>query len=378
MKILVDLTSLADNFSGIERFALCIAKELFQQPEHEYIAVFKNEIHPFVAPMMDRNRVQAIVLLGGNKLLFNQVILPFHLSRIKADIYLFLAFPVPILLFKKHMFSTMHDICCWDCGDTMRTVSKWYFRISHRVAMLKCKAIITISKFSKRRIIERLHYTSNRIWLVYCAISDTFANFVYDAEASCNAAEKYSLPERYLLCLSTLEPRKNLKLLVQSYSDLIAEAKIDIDLVLAGRKGWLIDSLMENVVPEAVARIHFTGFIDDADLPYVYQRADCFVFPSIYEGFGIPPLEAMSVGTPVISSDVASMPEVLEDAAIYFKSNDLGDLKRQLVHFYEHSLELPSEERLHQQVERFTWKEEAERLLHMLESDHGFLSDRSF
>ena len=122
-----------------------------------------------------------------------------------------------------------------------------------------------------------------------------------------------------------------MRILIEAYRELINKGEIDIDLVLAGRKGWKIDNLLEGLEQNVVERIHFTGFIDDNDLPVVYKNASIFIFPSIYEGFGIPPLEAMSMGTIVISSDSTSLPEVLGKAAVYFKNNDKEDLKRKIL-----------------------------------------------
>lgn len=170
MKICIDLTSLADNFSGIERYAACISMELIKQHHEEYVLIFKNKIHPMFEEIGNEKNVQCIVLSGKNKLLFNQLVLPWAIHKIKADCYLFMAFPVPILSFKKNMISTIHDICCWDCPETMNGMSKWYFRISHRLAIKKCKAIITISEFSKKRIHEKLKYPEEKIWLIYCGI----------------------------------------------------------------------------------------------------------------------------------------------------------------------------------------------------------------
>jgi glycosyltransferase involved in cell wall biosynthesis len=119
-----------------------------------------------------------------------------------------------------------------------------------------------------------------------------------------------------------LEPRKNIELLIRAYSRLVLEDHWKIPLVLAGRKGWKMDGLLSNV-PEIVRnQIYFTGFISDEDLPVVYKNASLFVFPSIYEGFGLPPLEALACGTRVLSSDAASLPEVLGEAAMYFESNN--------------------------------------------------------
>ena len=180
MKVLIDLTSLADNFSGIERYAACLAKEMIQDVSSSFVLVFKEGIHPIFQDDIDRDNVEAIVLERCNKLIFNQVRLPNAIRKIKADYYLFLAFPAPILLLKKNMVSTIHDICCWDCPETMNGLSSVYFKLSHRVAMMKCKRIITISEFSKKRIVEKLHYSPDRIWLIYCGIEKKLLSFQDD------------------------------------------------------------------------------------------------------------------------------------------------------------------------------------------------------
>ena len=368
MRILIDLTALADNFSGIERYAACIAYEMIQQSEDEYILLFKEKVHSMFDELVEKRNVESIILPRCNKLLFNQVRLPMAIHRIKADWYLFLAFPVPVFTFKKNMISTIHDICCWDCPETMNGLSKWYFRISHRIAMWKCKKIVTISEFSKKRIVERLNYSEDNIILVYCGIGDEFA--FYDASVSEHQEikERYNIPPKYVLSLCTLEPRKNLKLLVEAYQDIVKEKRIDTPLVLAGRKGWKIDELLDGLDEKTRNNIYITGFIADTDLPYIYGGADSFVFPSMYEGFGIPPLEAMACGVPVLSSDAASLPEVLGDAALYFKSEDVKDLQEKLIYISKHSEEERKEkEQIRRtQVKKFSWKKEAEKLLQML------------
>lgn len=364
MKILIDLTSLADNFSGIERYAACLAKEMIENKDHEFILVFKNSIHPLFSGIENKKNVAVKVLHGGNKLLFNQILLPAYIYTVSADAYVFLAFPVPVLLFKKNMVETIHDICCWDCPETMSNLSKWYFRISHRIASLKCKAIITISEFSRDRIISKLNYNKERLWLIYCGLSEVFEKFTYDEKRAQEVKNKYALPDRYLLCLSTLEPRKNMRLLVEAFQELTIAGKIDCNLVLAGRKGWKIENLLSGLNPKVAEKIVVTGFIDDADLPYVYQKADCFVFPSLYEGFGIPPLEAMAMGIPVISSDSSSLPEVLGNEAIYFKNNDKESLKASLLSLKNMSTVKTEQIKAH--AVKFNWAEQAERLIKLI------------
>lgn len=333
MRICIDLTSLADNFSGIERYAACLSLEMIKAHDDEYILVFKREIHPLFDEVCKWKNVKTIILSECNKLLFNQIRLPLALKTVQADWFLFLAFPVPILFFKKNIVETIHDLTAWDCPETMKGIMNWYFKISHLVALKKCKAIITISEFSKKRIVDRLNYPESKIWLAYCGIDQN--QFIVHKDKFEFVKKKYNLPEKYILSLSTLEPRKNLSLLIHTYEELVIEDKVVLPLVLAGRKGWKMDNLLSSIDERARKRIHFTGFVDDVDLPELYALAALFVFPSMYEGFGLPPLEAMACECPVLVSDAASLPEVCGNAAAYFHSNNSTDLKKKILQCLE-------------------------------------------
>lgn len=364
MKILIDLTSLADNFSGIERFAMNMALKMIEDRNNIYILVFKNEVHSAFLQAIQQENVATVVAKGGNKLLFNQLILPWVLYHQKADVYFFPAFPEPVLFFRKNNITTIHDLGCWDCGEAMTTLSKWYFRISYRKSMACCQKIFTVSEFSKSRIMELGRLSEDKIEVVYNGVSEAFFCDKAPDEAQ---KQRYGLPERYLLCLSTLEPRKNLQLLVKAYEDLLLEGNDLPPLVLAGRKGWKMDNFLECVAPQVVEKLHFTGFVDDADLPAIYAGAKLFVFPSKYEGFGIPPLEAMATGCPVLSSNAASLPEVLGDAASYFESDNLESLKTSLLA----TLNAPGMPSIcKSQARRFRWDEQAADLLAELEGEN--------
>ncbi len=341
MKILVDLTSLADNFSGIERFAMSVTRELCKDETNEYILVFKNQVHKTFADKPEH--VTHVVLRGGNKLIFNQITLPFFLWGQKADCYLFPAFPAPFLFCSKRSISAIHDVSCWDCPQSNKKHMILYFKILYRKAAMGKGKILTVSQFSKARIMDILGVKEERISVVHNGLSEYLleggapemgenASGANSDRTDAQVREKYRLPADYLLCLATLEPRKNLKLLIAAYADLLTEGKVVQDLVLAGRKGWMMDDLLATVDWQVTEHIRFTGFVDEEDLPSVYRQAKMFVFPSLYEGFGVPPIEAMCMGTPVISSDASSLPEVLGDAAEYFKSEDKEDLKRAILH----------------------------------------------
>lgn len=365
MRIAIDLTSLADNFSGIERYALNITLELLKQVDkNQYDLIFKNQIFPAFASYKEKKwegRICFHVLKGSNKLLFNQWTLPRYMQKMKADWYLFLAFPIPIMLHKKNMITTIHDLACWDCPGTMKKHMEWYFKLSHITQARKARYILTISEFSQKRIQSILKVPEKSIRIIYCGLSE---NFLKPQRTDTEVIRsKYHLPEEYLLCLSTLEPRKNMQLLLHAYESLYLAGKITSPLVLAGRKGWKIEQMLEEIRKHGDIPVTVTGFIEDEDLPAIYQMAKCFVFPSIYEGFGIPPLEAMAMGVPVLSSDSSCLPEILGDGAIYFKDQDEEDLKRKLLEIEQGTVDLSEKrQKAGERCKAFVYAKEVKKL----------------
>lgn len=320
MRIAVDLTELYDNFSGIERYACCRTLDLISRyPQHEYILLFKNEVHGRFQALAKAQNVQTVVLKGGDKLFFSQVTLPRAMKKLSYDLAFFFAYPAPYFLsHPERAVSAIHDMCVFDDPSSMTFKSRAFFRVLFRRAAKKDRALITVSHFSLGRI---LHYFPKAPKII---VSESGVDHFP------KNGGKGVVEGRYILTLSTLEPRKNLRLLVNAFLE-VRKRHPDLKLVLAGRKGWKVDDLLSGL-PEADAKhIVCTGFVEDRLLPALYSGAECFVFPSRYEGFGLPPLEALSCGALVLSSDAASMPEVLGKGALYFRSDDREDLTRQLL-----------------------------------------------
>ena len=333
MRIAIDLTALSDNFSGIERYACEMAKAMLELgTKDSFILLFKDEVYPDYAKWADDGRVSMTVIpsKGRSKLVFSQLMLPLVLWKTKADVYLFMAFPAPVLFSSKRAVSTVHDLSCWDCPQTMTTKSRLLWRVLDGRAAAGHRLVITISEFSKERICDFYGKDSSEVTVAYCGIDrglfDTGTGVGREAEVQ----QYYGLPERYVLSLSTIEPRKRLDLLVAAWSQLWDVGAIDYDLVLAGRKGWKMDKLLAGVSDGAQGHIHFTGFVEERDLPVLYRMSDAFVFPSRYEGFGLPPVEAHDSGARVLCSDIECLKEICDDKVAYFRDGDVADLERAL------------------------------------------------
>lgn len=360
MKIVIDLTALSYHITGIERYALCITEKMLDiDKKNEYILLFRNEIYDSFFKYIDDKRIRAKIIYGKNKLLFFQVVLPYALYKIKADCYLFLAFTSPILFKRKKIFNTIHDVGIWDYPMALSRLHKFYFRISCRASARVSQGIITVSQFSQKRIHSVLGVPLNRIKVIPSAIPETLLNAKTVPFEM--VKEKYNIPSRYIMSLSTLEPRKNLELLLKAFTKI--KDLVDYDLVLVGRIGWKMEEVLSKYTLDS--RIHMTGFVDDEDVATIYKNAMCFVFSSIYEGFGLPPLEALALGTPVISSNAASMPEVLMEQAVYFENNDIEDLKKKLVEIKNLTNFMPKGLNEYQR-ETFSFEQSAKRVLEFI------------
>ncbi len=220
--------------------------------------------------------------------------------------------------------------------------------------------IVCISQFTKSELCEYAGIAPERVAVTPLAAARQFRR-VHDEEAIAAARRRYGVPEgKYLLSISTIEPRKNLVHLIRCFARLLQEhPEPDLYLVLVGAKGPLHAEVTATAMrfPELRSRVLFTGYIPDEDLSAIYSGALAFVYPSLYEGFGLPPLEAMQCGVPVITSNTSSLPEVIGDAGILVDPRDADALCAAMLQLvqdrvYRHELRQRGWERAHQ----FTWE----------------------
>lgn len=373
MKVVIDLTSLADNLSGIERYAASMAQSILRQDtSDEFVLLFKESVFPWFERFREQSNVKMRVIPRGRsgKAVFSQVTLPRQLDRLKPDLALFMAFPCPVA-YRGASVSTVHDLSCHDCPDTMTIKSRllWYTLDGQAVA--GDRQVITISEFSKDRIVEHYGKDSSQVIVAFCGIDCNLFNTDVGVGGETRVRERYNLPEKFVLSLSTIEPRKRLDLLVSAWAELWDKGYMDRDLVLAGRKGWKVDELLAGMSDGMRTHVHFTGFVENSDLPILYRMADTFVFPSRYEGFGLPPVEAHNSGAHVLCSDIPCLQEICQDKVAYFKSGNMEDLKRALIdsHLFDGVSTEPLE---------YSWDVEAEKIMRLFQDTkvRGAINDK--
>lgn len=250
----------------------------------------------------------------------------FFLFGRKNDCTLFFEYKVPYKVGTK-VANYVHDVNYKVHPETMEKSALKWLEESLPLYCDRSDVIITVSEFSKGEIIKYVDIKGNRIEVVQNGVDCEKYNRATDLKKIEEVRDKYGIAGEYILYLGTLEPRKNIGVLIEAYH-ILAEDNISLPkLVIAGKKGWMYERLFQMVQEFGLeSQIIFTGYIEDKDSPALMSGAKLFVFPSLYEGFGIPPLEALASGTPVIVSDTEALLEAVGECALVFRSGDAAEL----------------------------------------------------
>jgi len=228
----------------------------------------------------------------------------------------------------------------------------------------KSNRIITISESSKSDIIKSYKLNSDKVKVVYPGVKDDLSGNKKELNME-DLSKNFNVNSKYILFVGTLQPRKNIVRLIEAFS------KIDSDvlLVIIGRKGWQFEEILNAPNKYSVKdRVIFLENVSDGDLPSFYKNAELFILPSLYEGFGLPVLEAMKYDCPVITSNVSSLPEAGGDAALYVDPKDTDDISKNMQKLLDDK-ELRSElvKKGKEQVRKFSWENSAKETLKVLE-----------
>jgi alpha-1,3-rhamnosyl/mannosyltransferase len=315
----LDLTGIWRRSTGIFRYAAEIARHLLLleegEPHVRYVLFFAREIHPDFVPLKDS--FDAVICPTTNELILKQFWFPFVLPRLHLDVMHYPSFPPPYLQpFGPRIVMTLHDAGPWRYAQALTVHGRLYFRTLLARGTHRSARVITVSEHAKSEIVHFLggRYLS-KISVIPEAARPEFAIPCGDAFKE-EVRTRFELPDSYLFTVSTVEPRKNLVTLLDAYARLKQRSGSTCPpLVIVGRKGWNNDDIL-GYMSELEGSVRFPGFVSDEELIALYQMATCLVFPSLYEGFGLPVVEAMMAGCPVITSTTSSLPDVAGDAAL--------------------------------------------------------------
>jgi len=322
MKIGIDAREfLSARMTGIGRYLWHFLKyATTSNYPHEYVLFCNQETHiPFNLP-----KLKKVIITEKITLIWDQVLLPLNIAREKIDVLLTPYFKAPFFLPSK-MVLIINDLIPLFFPEEHRLFKRIYFRFMCGMAARRATRIIAISANSRDDIVKFLKLPADKIMVVHLGVEERFRSSDIRIE---EIRRKYTLPQKFILYVGNLSPHKNVQGLIKSYASLPLNLREQYKLVLGGPRSDKYFSYIEKLAREMelTRDVVFTSFIEEKDLPAVYHMSSLFAFPSLYEGFGLPPLEAMVCGCPVVSSNTSSMPEVLGDAALFFNPYNVEEM----------------------------------------------------
>ena len=331
MRIAIDARTLTSPKTGDRTVVLGFIHGLaaLQASEDLELVLVSQESVP--AEMLPAGQFSRLVVPRPGGYLWMPIAFPRALRQCRADVGLIqymgpFSAPCPIV-------TTIHDTVWRTMPETFPWKARMILDAFIPGTIARAAAVTTGSEFSRGEILRYFPRAAGKLRVVPYAVDERFHRVTDEAPLAA-VRRKYDLPERFILSVGVLQPRKNVEGLIHAYSQLPPSLRGEYSLVITGKRGWL-DANLPQVARDAGAGIHFTGYVADEELPALYSLASCLVYPSFYEGFGLPPLEAMACGTPVITSNATSLPEVTGGAAVLVDPHDVPALAVAIQHLLE-------------------------------------------
>ena len=320
MKIVINVIPLLSPLTGIGKYTLQLTRALLAiVNSNEYI--FYKGFYPKNSPSIKgiqnklfnfKEPLFSIPLFKKLARKINNLSIKF--KKEKFDVYFEPNF-IPLAIPSKKTVVTVHDFSFFHFPEWHPPERIKYFQKNFWEKIKKADKIIFISNFIKDESIRLFSFPAEKLKTIYLGIDQKIYR-VYTPDELIPISQKYSLPKNFIFFLGSIEPRKNLKNLLLAYLELEACIKKEYKFVIAGFKGWKNEEI-HSLIKKSNGDVKYIGYVPEEDAGKIFNLAHLFVFPSFYEGFGLPPLEAMACGCPVVVSNVASLPEVCGDAAYY-------------------------------------------------------------
>lgn len=369
IKIGLDIQPILKDKTGVGWYTQKIVENLqsniFEFEGYGFNFLNRNRIDDEVKNLNFNYKINSLMPYGVYRRIWHILPVSFNaLFESDADIFHFFNYIVPPKI-RGRIIVTIYDMVYKLFPETMARSN--YKRLEKELKSSADRAdkIVTISMNSKKEIMEYLDVAEDRIDIVYPGIDANIYSKDFPPQRFEETKAKYRLPSRYILYLGTLEPRKNIGRIIDAYVLFIKEADEEINLVIAGKKGWMFDEIFKKVEDYGLEdKIIFTGYVDEGDKPLIYKMSDLFIFPSLYEGFGMPVLEAMAAGVPVITSNTSALPEVAGDAALLINPLDVEDIAYAIKKLMkDEALRNSLIQKGQKRSRDFSWKKSAEKLL---------------
>jgi len=360
MKIGIDIRETVNEKTGKGYYAFHLTKALLTiDKENEYFLYCDKEPSDF-----GNHSNLEIKIIKSKGLFWHKKVLS-DLYKEKVDVFLApTSYIIPALHNPKKLkvLMTIHDLIAFLYPENHNKKAVLIEKLTLGRALKKVKKVLSVSENTKKDLIKKFDTKESLIDIIHNSASDSYGIIEKD---QCEALrEEKKLPKEFIFSVGTIEPRKNYITLIEAYSKIKAHHP-NIKLVIAGKKGWKSDKVFKKISELNLEEdVIFLGYVTEEELAKIYNLATVFVYPSLYEGFGIPPLEAMKCGCPVITSNISSLPEVVNDAAILVNPNSADDLKDALHQLLsDPTMQENLKEKGVIQCNKFSWEISARKLL---------------
>jgi len=375
MKIGIDIRLIGKNQTGSEAVFFNLVRNLARIDRENEYKLFTDvteeealgKIRSDLA-ITGKKNIEIVSLGASNRFVWNFWALSRYLTRNPVDAYL-TQYITPWFVPEEIKIATIiHDISFNFYPQLIKKTDLFFLKTLIPASLRRANRIIGVSRFTRDEIIKYYKVDPKKVDWIYNAVSDEFKAQDISREKIDLIKKKYALPEKYILYIGTLQPRKNLPVLIEAYGKIRGEVA-GYKLVLAGGRGHNFDDkIIETVEKNGLSdQVILPGFIEEDDKAASIAGADVFCFPSLYEGFGIPILEAMSVGTPVVASRILPHEEIAQGSVAFFDPENPEELSEKLLEAIGNTA---WREKLiaggRRQVEKFSWQETSNKMLNIL------------
>lgn len=378
MRIGIDYTSAVRQGAGIGRYTRELVRALMRQDvqnQYTFLAACGGVPDPGAAlqdisPHTNARTLRLPLSDRALNVLWHRLRVPMAVEWLTGalDIYHSPDFSLPPVR-RAHTILTVHDLSFMRVPECSDPHLRAYLLQVVPASVRRADVVLADSESTRRDVMELLQVPAARVQVVYAGVEERFQR-IRDARALEMVRQRYQLPPRFVLAVGTLQPRKNYERLIEAYARLERAIRSQVKLVIVGGEGWMYEGIYHRVHELKLQdTVLFPGFVADEHLPALYSLAELLAFPSLYEGFGLPPLEAMACGTPVVCSNASSLPEVVGSAALAFNPLDVNALTEALARgLGDPSLRAVLAQRGLIQARYFTWSQAAARLLEVYEA----------